>query len=147
MLLVPRHRPRDPATSRRGAAVVEFALLAPLLMTVFLGMVEMSRVMMVEQVLNNAAREGARTSVLAGSTTSDVRTEVSHYMTNSGVPLTDPTNQISVSPDPTSATAGTSITVSVNVPYSTVSWLPISLFMGNRTLSASVVMRKESNNT
>jgi hypothetical protein len=130
MLLVPVQRPRDPASPRRGAAVVEFALLAPLLMTVFLGMIEMSRVMMVEQVLN-----------------SDVRTAVSHYMTNSGVSLTDPTNQISVSPDPTSATAGTSITVSVNVPYNSVSWLPISLFMGNRTLSASVVMRKESNNT
>jgi Flp pilus assembly protein TadG len=147
MLLSRVRCPIDPARPRPGAAVVEFALLAPLLMTVFLGMIEMSRVMMIEQILNNAAREGARKGVLAGSATSDVQTAVSNYMTNSAVTLSDPTNQVSVSPDPSTASAGTSITVTINVTYSSVSWLPISLFMGNRTLSASVVMRKESNNT
>jgi Flp pilus assembly protein TadG len=130
--------------NRRGAAVVELAFVAPVLVTLVFGMIEFSRVMMVEQELTNAAREGCRTGVLSGSGSSDVTNTVTNYLTNSGIRLTNPANEISVSPDPSTAAAGTAITVTVNVPFNDVSWLQVPMFMGGKTLTASVVMRKES---
>jgi Flp pilus assembly protein TadG len=147
-----RPRPRRASGStrhpeRRAAAAVEFAVVAPVLFLIILGMIEFGRVMMVEQEMTNAAREGCRTGVLQGSTASDVRNVVSDYLSGARVPLADPANQVVVSPDPSGATAGASISVTVRIPFDSVSWLPVSLFMEGKTLSATVVMRKESNNT
>lgn len=45
---------------RRGAAAVEFAVVLPVLFTLMLGTWEVGRVVQVQQILVNAAREGAR---------------------------------------------------------------------------------------
>jgi Flp pilus assembly protein TadG len=52
---------------RRGDAVVEFALLAPLLIMILFGILELSRVVDAWIVVHNAAREGARAGVLVQS--------------------------------------------------------------------------------
>jgi Flp pilus assembly protein TadG len=129
--------------ARAGAAAVEFAVVVPVLILIVFGMIEFSRVMMVEQILTNAAREGARKGSLPGTTTSDVTTAVSNYMTNSGLSGQTTT----VSPDPSTANPGDAITVTVSIPFNNVSWLPVPMFLGGKTLSASVVMAKESNNS
>jgi Flp pilus assembly protein TadG len=136
--------PRAPRPGRPGAAAVEFAVVAPILVLFAFGMIEFARVMMVEEVLTNAAREGCRKAVLPGSTSSDVTTVVNNYLTNSGI---TGANAPSVSPAPDSANAGDAITVTVSVPFNNVSWLPVPMFLGGKTLSATVVMCKESNNT
>jgi Flp pilus assembly protein TadG len=46
--------------SRRGAVAVEFACVAPLLLAVIVGMLELSRLYSVQNFLEAAAREGAR---------------------------------------------------------------------------------------
>ena len=51
-------------STRRAAAIVEFALIAPLFLLLFLGIVEMGRLLMVQGMLVNAAREGARQATL-----------------------------------------------------------------------------------
>jgi len=51
-------------TDRRGAAVVEFAIAAPLLLIMVLGMVEASRLYEMQNQLLNAAREGARLAAM-----------------------------------------------------------------------------------
>ncbi len=129
---------------RTGAAAVELAAVAPVLIVLILGMIEFGRVMMVEHVLTNAAREGARRAALPGSTADDAKTVVSDYLTSAGINGANPAD---VSPDPATAQAGTAITVTVSVSFSNVSWLPVSQWMGNQTLTATVVMCKESNNT
>ncbi len=43
--------------SRRAAAAVEMALLAPLMTTLLLGIWEVARMVEVQQLVNNAARE------------------------------------------------------------------------------------------
>jgi TadE-like protein len=50
--------------SQRGAVLVEFALVLPLLALLFLTVVDMGLVVHESQVLQNAAREGARFSAL-----------------------------------------------------------------------------------
>jgi Flp pilus assembly protein TadG len=129
---------------RRGAALLEFAVVVPVLILLVFGMLEFGRVMMVQQVLTNAAREGCRKATLPGSSSSDVTTVVNKYLTSSGI---SGANAPSVSPDPSTANAGDAITVTVSVPFNNVSWLPVPLFLGGKTLSATVVMCKESNNT
>jgi Flp pilus assembly protein TadG len=53
------HRHRPPR-SRGATAAVEFALLLPVLVTLMVGLWEVGRIIQVQQVLSNAAREGAR---------------------------------------------------------------------------------------
>lgn len=48
---------------RQGLAAVEFALVAPLLGFIILGMFEASRLVMVKMVLDDAARKGCRTGI------------------------------------------------------------------------------------
>ncbi len=51
----------------RAAAVVEFAVVLPLLLTILFGIIEYGWVFMVRQTLQTAAREGARLAVLQTS--------------------------------------------------------------------------------
>ncbi|HUG68005.1 MAG TPA: TadE family protein [Pirellulaceae bacterium] len=45
---------------QRGAAAVEFAAVAPIFVLLLFGMLEFGRMVMVQQILTNATREGAR---------------------------------------------------------------------------------------
>jgi Flp pilus assembly protein TadG len=55
-----------PGHGRTGIAAMEFAVVAPLLAIIMLGMFELSRAMMVLVILNDAARKGCRVGALAG---------------------------------------------------------------------------------
>ena len=56
-----------------GNALVEFALVLPLLMLVFAGIVDFGFLFQRYEVITNAAREGARLAVLPGYGTTDVQ--------------------------------------------------------------------------
>ncbi|HTQ38688.1 MAG TPA: TadE/TadG family type IV pilus assembly protein [Pirellulales bacterium] len=129
--------------NRRGAAAVEFAIVAPVFFLLVFGMVEYGRMVMVQQVITNAAREGARVGVLDGSQLSDVQTAVNNYLIASKIP-TGLSNEITCTPNPPSSqTTGNPVTVTVSIPFSKVSWLPTPLYLGSTTLSATSVMRRE----
>lgn len=64
--------------SQKGAAAVEFALLLPLLLAIFAGMVEMGLLLYDQQVITNASREGARAGIVQDSTI-DVDSIVHNY--------------------------------------------------------------------
>lgn len=53
----------------RGQAMVELALVIPLLLVLFMGTVEFGRIFHSYLVITNASREGARVAVLGGSDT------------------------------------------------------------------------------
>jgi len=56
----------------RGQALVEFALLLPLVMLILIGIVEFGRAWQAKQTLTDAAREGARVAVVGnGQYTND----------------------------------------------------------------------------
>ena len=50
--------------TRRGAAIVEMAVVTPLLLTMIFGVIEFGNSFMIRQMLTNAAREGARVAVI-----------------------------------------------------------------------------------
>jgi Flp pilus assembly protein TadG len=120
---------------------VEFAVVAPLLFLLVLGIVEVGRALMVQQILTNGAREGARKAVLPGATDTEAYQTIDGYLSNAGIQ--GYTRQ--VSPSPGGALAGTPIKVTVSVPYDNVSWLPSGAlsWLGGKSLSTSVEMRKE----
>ena len=74
-----------PRTSRRtsesGAAAVEFALIASFLFLVLFGIIEFGRIFSELEVMNSAAREGARVAAVRG--TSD---EVAEAVVNAAGP-------------------------------------------------------------
>ena len=127
--------------NRSGAAVVEFAVVAPVFILLVFGMIEFGRMVMVQQVLTNASREGARLAVLDGVTVSDVEASVETFLAASAVSGAT----IAVDPDPLSdANLGDPVTVTVSVPFGSVSWLPVPMYIGGQTLTATSVMRRES---
>jgi Flp pilus assembly protein TadG len=78
---------RDNRGNRRTAAsVVEFAVVAPVLLLFLFGLLEYSRLMFTIQMLNNAAREGARYAVVnVGTvTTANVQDYVNNYLVGQG---------------------------------------------------------------
>ena len=128
------------AEKRRGTVVVELAIVAPILVVIFLGMVEVSRVIMVQQIITNAAREGAREAILDGATITDVQTSVTQYLSNSTISGAT----VSVTPDPTTTVSRQQITVTVNISYANVMWLSAGYFDSADVLSASCSMRSEA---
>ena len=126
---------------RRGAAAVEFAVVAPVFLLLVFGMIEYGRMVMVQQVITNASREGARVGVLDGSTNQEVVDTVTSYLNSGSISGAN----ITVTPtNPEDAEFGDPVTVTVDISFSQVSWLPSPMYLGGTTLSASTVMRRES---
>lgn len=67
--------------ARRGAAVTEFAVVAPIMILLKMGMIEIGRMVMVKQVMVIASREGARLGALPGTSNADVVQEFSKNWT------------------------------------------------------------------
>ena len=130
---------------RRGAAAVEFALVAPLFFAMIFGIVEAGRMLHVQQIMTNATREGARRAMLSGATNGHVKQIVRETLANSGISVTEEKVKVNP-PDLTVTTNGTPITVSVEIPFSQVTWLPSPMFSWgtNRTMRAFTVMRRDT---
>ena len=133
-----RRTPRVGRRRRRGAAVVEFAVVLPLLLTILFGIIEYGWVFMVRQTLQTAAREGCRLAVLQTSVTpyANVTERVATVM--------GPTGLSSYTVTMTHASDATPVeTVVVSVPYTDVSLM--GGFFGTKSydLGGSCSMRKE----
>jgi len=118
---------------------VEFAIVAPVFFLLVIGMIEVGRAMMVQQVLINASRVGARQAVTAGATSSAVQNAVKDYATSVAVPDVS----VSVTPDPAAAKSGDTMSVTTSVNYNNVSWLASPWFLSGKTLTSTSKMRKE----
>ena len=66
--------------NERGAALLETAVTVPIILMICVGIFEFGRAYQTWQVLTNAAREGARVAVIAGTTDLEVETAVRSYM-------------------------------------------------------------------
>ena len=128
---------------RRGATAVEFALVAPIAFLLILGLIEFGRALMVQHLLNNAARQGARVATIEGKANSDVTTAITTAM--QGQPTTGMTTTVTVAgtvANASTAVAGNEIVVSVSLPVSTFTWLPVPRYMTG-SLTGVYSLRRE----
>ena len=123
--------------------MVEFAIVAPLFFLLIFGMIEYGRMVMVQQVITNASREGARRAILDNATLTEVESVVDNYLTCASI---DPELvQVSVDPDPpTNAGYREPVKVEISVPFAAVSWIPSPFYLSGTQLQASTVMSRES---
>ena len=136
---------------QEGTAVVEFAIVLPLLVMIVFGIIEFGLLFYDKQVITNASREGARLGIVATSplprkSDTDIIVKVNEYTNNnlvsfSGVKIvTFPPSTITHP----STQSGQPLTVTVKYAYQFL-LLPkfISTLTGVQNLSATTVMNYE----
>lgn len=102
---------------QKGLAIVELALLLPLLLLIVFGITEFGRALLIKNALTNAAREGARRASisLADPTTDPARTDLQKYV-SSACPFTIDPAAVVIESTPSPPQHGVS-TIKVTVPY------------------------------
>jgi Flp pilus assembly protein TadG len=73
---------RQSVKNQRGAALIETAITIPIVLLICVGIFEFGRAYQTWQVLTNAAREGARVSVIVSNTDQQVTDAVRAYLTS-----------------------------------------------------------------
>jgi Flp pilus assembly protein TadG len=117
---LPRRRSRR---NQRGVAVVEFALVLPLLLLVLFSIVEFGLIMYDKAMITNASREAARSGVVyaipylpasAPAGTPSISAVATNYLTNNLINLGSASPSVSV---PSGACAATGSQLQVVVTY------------------------------
>ncbi len=131
----------------RGQALVEFAIIIPILLAVLLGIVEFARAWQIQQVVTNAAREGARMAVISTATDADVSAAITTYCQSANLDMA----QVTMSYTPNASTSsGDPDTVTVSYNYTYRLFGPVMDLLGGGgatpgsvTLSSTSIMRNE----
>jgi len=129
-------------TRDHGQALVEFALVAPVLLFLLLGIVDLARAWNVYQVLTDAGREATRVAVVDnGSTDAQVRDVIKQAAARAGIEIADPAITLTQG-----AARGEPTTVSIQYGHE-LRWVGglLGLFGADRTINFNVVstMRRE----
>src|SRR5262245_51450286 len=133
---------RTRRASRRGTAAVEFGITAPLLVTLLLGIWEVGRLVQVQQLTNNAAREAGRQASTGKRTADEVKQAALNYLTRAGINTAGATVTLTniteaTRADPTAANQMDRFRITLNLPFDNVRWVLLDQVTGVRTLSAS----------
>jgi len=132
--------------NERGAALLETAVTLPLILLISVAIFEFGRAYQVQQVLTNAAREGARVAVLPDYTDEQVIEIVRSYMTSGGLAPVDPVIVSDVAVGPATASR-----VTINYPFNFIVLNPVARLVrpaptvgsGTLNMQASALMRNE----
>jgi Flp pilus assembly protein TadG len=91
------------------------------------GLIELGRMVMFQQSLTNAAREGCRTAVMATTiNSSDVDAAVRNYLQSVTSKASNPGKvRVTAPASLANCASGTNLTVAVEVDYTDISWVPI----------------------
>jgi len=137
---------------RKGQALAEFALILPVLFLLIAGIIEFGRGWNIKQALTDAAREGARNTVVVdGRSTTDIENLVKQRLTLANILTTDPPTTISITPTasfkcPGGVGSGDEMTVLVTTQYR-MGWVgAIMKWAGGSntiTISSRATMRNE----
>ncbi|MDH3470579.1 MAG: pilus assembly protein [Acidimicrobiia bacterium] len=119
----------------RGASLVEFALVAPLLFIVLFGIIEVSWAFNQQLEVRHGARESARLAATNYGDLSTIVTETCARMDHTA-------GGASVTLASTGAAAGDAVRVTVNAPWHTLTGVFDAAF-GGRTIGSSAEMRIE----
>ena len=145
-----RARPRRMSVGEAGQALVEVAIALPILLALLVGIFEFARAYNVQQVITNAAREGAREGVLppSGKDQSEARAKPRAEARLADANIVNYTVDFDCTGSG-NCTTGDAVIVTISVNYRFVFIGPIlSLFSsgvdpGTITLRSTATMRKE----
>ena len=142
--------------TRSAVAAVEMAFVVPILALIAVGMFELSRGVMVREILTGAARMGCRTGIIHQYGNSNIINDATTAMQNSGFDTTlfnPPTlGAINITvidpsgnslPDALDAPPGSMVSVQVVIPTSSVNWVTSYFLTGNMLESNTMVMMKQ----
>ncbi|HZT80446.1 MAG TPA: TadE family protein [Gemmataceae bacterium] len=134
---------KKPRAGRPGAATVEFAVVAPVFFLLALGIIDVGRGLMVQHLMQNAARQGCRAGILPSNGNAEITAAVTGALQPAGISSESITVTVNDGvKDAKYASTGDDITVAVSVPVASVSWLPgTSYVKGN--ITAQYTMRKQ----
>lgn len=129
---------------KRGQAMVEFAIVLPLLLILLIGVFEFGRAWNVYHAVTDAARLGARSAVVADPVTTQdsVYAIIKRALRRASIDTTNTTITLTG----WRAGSGTPATVNIQVPYQFVFLKPFmhwSTSKANITLQSTFVMRNE----
>jgi Flp pilus assembly protein TadG len=145
--------------SERGAELIEFAIVTPLLLLILAGIFDFGMLFRSWEVVTNAAREGARVGSLPGYADGDINARVQQYLHASGAIPATGTCTLSCTPSACSVcvqtdtvpTGSNNVTVrSVRVlsqqTLPSLSWVGVFFggSFGTVTVGSTSVMRTES---
>lgn len=139
---------RQPNNRRRGSAVLDAALVFPVLLSLTFGCVEFGHYFYIKHTLQGAAREGARAAA-TGTANSEVTAAVKASMDAAGIipanyttTITD-TSGTNMTISSTNPVAGTAIVVKVTASWGTVGIRPMGLIGTSKQVVGSTTMRRE----
>ncbi len=122
--------------NEKGNAVIEMALLLPILLLILFGITEFGRAVMTVNVLNTAAREGARLAAVSSlSDTLQVEARVIQVLDAANIEPKAVTVQYFA--------ANNSVRVRVTSDFEVLSASVLEVFVGTFELSGTTVMKYE----
>jgi len=138
---VDRKRTLVLVNNRRGNAVVEMALVLPMLLLLVFGITEFGRAWMTVNVMHTASREGVRLAVVTGPDVTAVETRVTEVC---NAAVITPTSITVVGP--VAGDLARRVTVTVTADFTVIPGKILGTFQGTIPLSASTTMRHEATN-
>lgn len=139
---------RHPSGLRRGVVMLEFIIAFPIFLFSIVAIIELGRAMMVQQILTNAAREGARRAVVAEATNQQVTDRITEYLQRTSLNGATPTILIrnqdgeAIGNLQEDTNPRDVIDIAVTVPYNEVGF-GIYSYVSPDNMGAAVQMRKE----
>jgi Flp pilus assembly protein TadG len=128
------------STRKSGQSLVEFALVIPLLLLVIMGIFDLGWAIYAQNIISNAAAEGARSGIILSTTDADIQSRI-----RASTPgLTNLQVTISPTGPRTADQFGTPITVTVVYTYHPITPIIGQIVTGSGLrLSATSVMKIE----
>src|SRR5262245_32624244 len=139
-------RSAAPPAVRKAAAAVELAAVAPLLLLFLVGIWEYGRLIQVQSMLTNAAREGGRQAATGKFTSAEIEQIVLDYITQSGYKTTDAKNNANVVVTAVNLTTGgdvkdckrmDDIRIDIEYPFKNARWIALNYFANKNALLRS----------
>jgi Flp pilus assembly protein TadG len=134
---------------RRGSAVMDAALVLPLLLALMFGTVEYGYYFFVRHTLTAAAREGARAGIMPSGNNTKVTNAIVQYLYNAGLQSSstslDSKFTLSINPAADTVTTGNPMTVTISVSWGNIgsAYRPLGIIPTTKNVTGTTVMRKE----
>ena len=128
--------------NQRGTALMETAITIPIVLLVCVGIFEFGRAYQTFQVLTNAAREGARTSVIMSNSDQQVTDAVKNYLTSGR--LLNPGSAVITVVRNEAMGANTASRITVSYPFNFIVLNPVAKLVVKTSTTGKAALTMQS---